>query len=79
MSHDKPNPRIAAANHYDKHGIDESDGKEVDVQVETPLSATLSINLDAERYDNLKRIAKKRNMPITIAAKKILIEALDKP
>ena len=79
MAEEKVRRRIAAAKHWDKHGIDESDGEEVDVQVEAPLSVTLSINLDAKRYASLKRIAKKRKMPVTSVAKNILIKALDEP
>ena len=71
---DKIHRRIAAAKHWDKHGIDESDGEEVDVEVEMPLSAILSIHLDAERYASLKRIAKKRNVPVSSVARKILDE-----
>ena len=79
MKTDRFRSRIAAAKHWDKHGIDESDGEEVNVEVETPLSAILSIRLDPTRYARLKRIAAKRKMPVTSVAKNILVEALDKP
>lgn len=79
MKTDRFHSRIAAAEHWDNHGIDESDGEEVNVEVETPLSAILSIRLDPTRYARLKRIAAKRKMPVTSVAKNILVEALDKP
>ena len=79
MSEDRANRRVAAAKHWDKHGIDEADGEEVAVEVETPLSVALSIGLDPARYDNLKRIAKKRNLPVTSVAKNILVKAFDEP
>ena len=73
------NRRIAAAKYWDEHSVDETDGEEVAVEVETPLAAVLSIRLEPARYAKLKRLAKKRNMPIISAAKAILAEALDEP
>ena len=69
--------RKAAAKHWDTHSIDEADGEVVDVKVQTPLSAILSIRLDPTRYAKLKRLAKECDLPITSMAKAILAEALD--
>ena len=79
MNHDRFHCRIAAAKHYDNHAIDEADGEEVDVEVETPLSVILPIHLDPDRYASLKCLAKKRGMSITATAKAILTEVLDEP
>ena len=79
MKADRFHRRIAAANHYDNHAIDEADGEEVDVEVESPLSVILPIHLDPERYARLKRLAKKRGTPVTATAKAILSKALDEP
>lgn len=79
MNHTKFHRRIAAANYWDRHGIDEADGEEVDVEVENPLSAILAIRLDSARYAKLKRLAGKRKMPVTATAKAMLTEALDEP
>ena len=77
MKHDTMRRRKAAAEYWDEHGIEESYGEVVDVEVQAPLSAILSIRLDATRYAKLKCIARKRGLPITAAAQKVLAEALD--
>lgn len=69
--------RETAAAYWDTYAIDEADGEVVDVEVQTPLSAILSIHVDAAQYAKLKRLAKERNLPITSMAKAILAEALD--
>ena len=69
--------RATAAEYWDEHGIDETDGVEVEVDVQAPLSAILSVRLAATRYARLKRIAKKRDLPITSMARSILAETLD--
>lgn len=79
MKTDKTHRRITAAKYWDEHAIDETAGEEVEIEVQTPLAAILSIRLDPVRYANLKRLAKKRRMPITATVKTILIEALDEP
>ena len=77
MNRDTFQRRKAAAEHWDTHSVDEADGEVVDVKVQTPLSAILSIRLDATRYAKLKRLAKERDLPITSMAKAILAETLD--
>ena len=77
MKRDTMQRRETAAKYWDAHAIDEADGEVVDVEVAIPLSVLLSIRLDAERYAKLKRIARKRGLPITSMAKAILTEALD--
>ena len=77
LKQDRFHRRKAAAKYWDEHSVDEADGDEVDVEVETPLSAILAIRLDPARYAKLKRLARKSKMPITAAAKAILTEALD--
>lgn len=77
MKRDTFERRKVAAKHWDTHGIDEAEGEEVEVDVQTPLSAILSIRLDPTRYAKLKRLAKERNLPITSMAKAILAETLD--
>lgn len=77
MKRDAAQRRKAAAKDWDTHGIDEADGEVASVEVATPLSAELSIRLDAAQYSNLKRLARERNLPITSMAKAILAEALD--
>ncbi len=77
MNRDTFQRRKAAAEHWDTHSIDEADGEVVNVEVATPLSTLLSIHVDAAQYAKLKRLAKKRNIPITSMAKAILAEALD--
>ncbi len=77
MNRDTFQRRKAAAAYWDTHGIDEADGEVVDVEVETPLAAVLSVRVDPTRYAKLKRLAKDRNLPITSMAKAILAEALD--
>ncbi len=79
MTHDTTQHRKATAEHWDVHGIDETDGEVVNVEVQSPLSAILSIRLDAERHARLKHMAKKRGLPITTMAQAILTEALDEP
>lgn len=58
MTHDRFHQRITTANHYDNHAINETHGEEISVEVQTPLSAILSIHLDPARYAKLKRLAK---------------------
>ena len=77
LKQDRFNRRKAAAKHYDNHSIDPADGEEVAVEVEAPLSAILQIHLEPAPYAKLKHLAKKRGLPITSMAKKILTEALD--
>ena len=79
MNHISFRRHTAAAENWDEHGIDESDGEVVDVEVQAPLSAILSIRLDAKRHAKLKNMAKKRGLPITAMAQAILTEALDEP
>ncbi len=69
--------RKAAAEHWDTHGIDGADGEVVNLEVATPLSAILSIHVDAAQYAKLKRLAMERNLPITSMAKAILTDTLD--
>ena len=77
LKQDRFHRRKAAAKYWDEHSVDEADGEEVAVEVETPLSAILQIRLEPAPYANLKRLAKKRGVPVTSLAKAILIEALD--
>ena len=77
LKQDRFHRRKAAAKYWDEHSVDEADGEEVAVEVETPLSAILQIRLEPAPYANLKRIAKKRGVPVTSLAKTILTEALD--
>ena len=75
--HDKHSRRATAAKYWDTHSIDESPGEVVHVKVQSPLSAILSVHLDADRYAKLKRMAKAHDLPVTSMAKAILVEALD--
>ena len=77
MNRDKAQVREAAAEYWDTHSIDEADGEVVDVKVRSPLSAILSIHLDADRYAKLKRMAKDHDLTITSMTKAILVKALD--
>ena len=76
LKQDRFHRRKAAAKYWDEHSVDEADGEEVAVEVETPLSAILQIRLEPAPYANLKRLAKKRGVPVTSLAKTILTEAL---
>ncbi len=77
MKQDRFSRRVAAAAYWDTHSIDEADGEVVDVKVRSPLSAILSIHLDADRYAKLKRMAKDHDLTITSMTKAILVKALD--
>ena len=79
LKQDRFHRRKAAAKYWDEHSVDPANGEEVAVEVETPLSAILQIHLQPAPYAKLKRLAKKRGVPITSMAKKILTEALDEP
>ena len=76
LKQDRFHRRKAAAKYWDEHSVDEAGGEEVAVEVETPLSAILQIRLEPAPYANLKRLAKKRGVPVTSLAKTILTEAL---
>lgn len=76
LKQDRFHRRKAAAKYWDEHSVDEADGEEVAVEVETPLSAILQIRLEPTPYANVKRLAKKRGIPVTSLAKTILTEAL---
>ena len=69
--------RETAAAYWDTHSIDETDGEVVDVKVHSPLSAILSIHLDADRFAKLKQLAKEHDLPVTSMTKAILVKALD--
>ena len=77
LKQDRFQMRKVAAKHWDEHSVDEADGEEVAVEVEKPLSVILRIHLEPAPYANLKRLAKKRGVPVTSVAKTILTEALD--
>ena len=79
LKQDRFHRRKAAAKYWDEHSVDEAGGEEVAVEVETPLSVVLQIHLEPAPYASLKRLAKKRGVPVTSMAKKILTEGLDEP
>ena len=77
MKQDRFSRRVAAAEYWDKHSIDDAPGEVVHVKVQSPLSAILSIHLNAGQYAKLKLMAKAHDLPVTSMAKAILVKALD--
>ena len=79
MTNTKTRRRRKAAEHWDKHGIDEAAGETVQVEVESPLSSILSVHVGAAHLGNLKVLAETQGVGITAMAEKILAKALEEP
>ena len=70
-----------AREYWDKHGIDEESpgDEEVEVRTSKNLSTILSLRMDREHIDRLKRLAKDEGVGVTTMARMLLNRALDQP
>ena len=72
---------VEAREYWDKHGIDEElpGDEEVEVRTSKNLSTMLSLRMDREHIDRLKRLAKEEGVGVTTKARVLLNRALDQP
>ena len=70
-----------AREYWDKHGIDEESpgDEEVEVRTSKNLSTILSLRMDREHINRLKRRAKEEGVGVTTMARVLLNRALDRP
>ena len=73
--------RREAREYWDKHGIDEESpgDEEVEVRASKNLSTILSLRMDREHINRLKRLAKEEGVGVTTMARVLLNRALDQP
>ena len=70
-----------AREYWDKHGIEEESpgDEEVEVRTSKNLSTILSIRMDREHINRLKRLAKEQGVGVTTMARMLLNRAVDQP